>query len=204
MIPTYFLFLTNLPPFSSHTVLWAGDSITDPLKAFVSTFPIPVLCSPVIPWAFLRFQIIPEWGRKQANSCIWASWKFSFLLAICSCWLFSPAVSHCQFYSAPSYSDRKFHTELGSLIKSTWNDLQFLLISTTVEFLQVVKLAAALELQNGTPQGAASSPGQQPCHPHSTQLGQCHTTATPSLQWLCHLLPVVQQRAARNWMQKVS
>lgn len=133
MIPTFFLFLTNLLPISSHTVLWAGDSIADPLKAFVSTFPIPVLRSPAIPWAFLRFQIIPQWGRnKQIHAFGHHKTSHSYLLS-------APAsfFTCCStlFYSAPSYSDRKFHTELGSLIKSTWNDLQFLLISTTMETL---------------------------------------------------------------------
>ena len=151
-----------------------------------------------------------------------------FLILTCCLLLpaFSLAVLHCQFYSAPSYSERKFHTELGSLIKSTWNDLQLLLISTTAEtllnslprridhgkcklsgvsFLHTVNPTAVQELQNRVPLGAASSVGHWLCHraawswDSAAPLLLYHYSAIfASCQWYSSMLPGTECKTRDN------
>lgn len=150
-----------------------------------------------------------------------------FLILTCCLLLpaFSPTVLHCHFYSAPSYSDRKFHTELGSLIKGTWNDLQFLLNSTTAEtlltslpcrinsgkcefsggwFLHAVNPAAVWELQNWVPWGAASSVGDWPRHcaarswVSAAPLLYCCNAIFASCQWYNSMLPGTECRSQDN------
>lgn len=144
---------------------------------FIITFPIAVMCSPVI-WTkpFLGFRWYHS-KRETSKSIHLGIVKF-LILTYSLLPAFSLAVLFCQLHSAPSYSDRKFHIELRSLIKSTCNDLQLLLIGTTAEallaslpcrikggkcqlsgewLLPAVHPAVVQELHNCVPWGATSA-----------------------------------------------
>lgn len=106
----------------------------------------------------------------------------------------------------------------GISIKSTCNDLQFLLIGTTAEgllaslpcrimcgkchfsggwLLPVANPAVVLELQNCVPWGAASAVG----HWLWCWAAWSWDSASPWLQCYSCLLSAVQQHAPRNWTQ---
>lgn len=157
-----------------------------------------------------------------------------FLILTCCLLLpaFSLAVLHCQFYLAPLYSDRKFHEELGSLVKSMWNDLQLLLISTTAEtllnslthrigggrcefsdrwFLHTLNPAAVQELQNHVPRGAASSMWHRLSH-HAARgwdsaaapLLYCYSAIFTSCQWHSSMLPETECKRWDNWCWRLT